>query len=77
MLTSSLALRVDEWIRLATDEKGALPCDRWNDETVSDLRRKLERAHQDLNNDEEIFAEKSRELNSLREAVKHLVSSFV
>lgn len=51
--------------------------DAWENKTIEKLEKELSQCRNDLKSDEEIFAEKAKEVNYLQEKIHKAVSFFI
>ncbi|KAL4224634.1 Kinesin-like protein kif27 [Mactra antiquata] len=78
VLTQSQDGRVKDWLDLMEEIKSKVPHrlskEEWESQTVKDLQKELKKAKEDLKSDEDIFAEKTREVTTLKDRLEELES---
>ncbi|KAJ8298888.1 hypothetical protein KUTeg_022948 [Tegillarca granosa] len=76
ILSQSQDGRLKEWLELMEEIKNKVPStltrDQVENETIKDLQVQLKKCKDDLKSDEEIFAEKNKEVNQLMERMEEL-----
>ncbi|KAL3842329.1 hypothetical protein ACJMK2_020357 [Sinanodonta woodiana] len=69
-LSRSQDIRLKDWLDLMEEIKNKVPStlsrDQWESQTIKDLQSELRKAREDLKNDEEIFADKTKEVKELK-----------
>ncbi|XP_064634767.1 kinesin-like protein KIF27 isoform X2 [Lineus longissimus] len=79
ILSSSQNARLREWLDLMEELQSKVPAtlnrDGWDNQTINRLHDELKKCREDLKSDERIFAEKSIEINSLKERLADLEES--
>ncbi|KAL8561687.1 hypothetical protein ACOMHN_054984 [Nucella lapillus] len=76
VLSKSLDVRLRDWLELMEEIKNKVPAilsrEDLQNETIKSLQSQLNKCQSDLKSDEEIFADKSREVKQLMEQLKQL-----
>nr|KAG5694021.1 hypothetical protein BaRGS_002475 [Batillaria attramentaria] len=71
ILSKSLDVRLKDWLELMEEIKNKVPAtlsrEDWQNQTIKDLQTQLSKCKSDLKSDEEIFADKTREVKHLTE----------
>ncbi|KAH3886113.1 hypothetical protein DPMN_010114 [Dreissena polymorpha] len=78
ILSKSQDGRLREWLDLMEEIKSKVPHklnkEEWESQAVKDLQKQLKKAREDLQSDEDIFAEKSREVMALKRRAEEMES---
>ncbi|XP_046571550.1 kinesin-like protein KIF27 [Haliotis rubra] len=76
MLSKSQDIRLKDWLDLMEEIKNRVPStlsrESMENQTIRDLESELRKCRDDLRSDEDIFAEKTREVNHLAERIEEL-----
>lgn len=79
VLTKSLDSHIKDWLDLMEEIKGKVPNkltnkEEWETQTVKDLQKELNKAKEDLKSDENIFADITKEMTSLKKRLEEMES---
>lgn len=78
ILSKSQNFRLKDWLDLMDELESKVPStldkDQWNNQTIMKLQKQLQQCQSDLKSDEEIFAEKNKEVSQLHEKLEELVN---
>ncbi|CAH1786333.1 unnamed protein product [Owenia fusiformis] len=78
LLSKSQNIKLSDWMELIEEIQSKVPStlskDAWQNETVNRLEKELHQCKKDLKSDEEIFAEKNKEVEDLKSKVNKLES---
>ncbi|KAK7479550.1 hypothetical protein BaRGS_00029187 [Batillaria attramentaria] len=80
ILSKSLDVRLKDWLELMEEIKNKVPAtlsrEDWQNQTIKDLQTQLSKCKSDLKSDEEIFADKTREVKHLTEQLYDMAANM-